>query len=36
MKCMVNALKESGVRNDEIDAVHTHATSTPAGDGSEA
>ena len=36
MKCVLEILKESGIRNDEIDSVHTHATATPAGDGAEA
>ena len=36
MKCMLAAVKEAGIKNTEIDIVHTHATSTPAGDGSEA
>ena len=33
---MINSLRESGVRNEEIGGVHSHGTSTPAGDGSEA
>ena len=31
-RCMVNALKNSGVNRDEVDYINAHGTSTPLGD----
>ena len=35
-KSLYYAIKESGLKNNEIDAVNAHAGSTPKGDDSEA
>jgi len=36
VRCMRQALQEAGTRPDEVDYINAHATSTPAGDVSEA